>query len=288
MLKRPIPLLMATGILVLVTGGVLSAVARTGPGAIAEVASSATELESWQARQIRKTYVLNTLMRPNRLSVSVNDGTATLAGSVDTLSNRDLAGRIAMGVEGIRVVDNRLSIQAAYPPTTSGAQQARNTPANSDAVIVAAANATLQWSEHRQSLAADVASQSGAVTLTGTAKSQWARDYAGRRVAAVPGVVSVDNQLVVKEQRWARLAADMWGHTAALRRNLADRWITARVKTNLLFAGLGDRPGIAVSTQGGVVHLEGVFDSDDQHAQALELTQNIHGVRDVRSSHATP
>ena len=61
-----------------------------------------------QESQIWTTFSLSPYLRENDLKVSVNDGTATLTGTVDENVNKQLAKQIAMGVIGIKDVDTQI------------------------------------------------------------------------------------------------------------------------------------------------------------------------------------
>lgn len=69
--------------------------------------------------QIWTTYALNPYLRANDLKVSVLDGKATLSGTVDEGVEKDLAKQIALGVDGIKDVDNKIVVQADYTPRRS-------------------------------------------------------------------------------------------------------------------------------------------------------------------------
>ena len=69
-----------------------------------------------QETQIWTTYALSPYLRANDIKVSVHGGKATLTGKVEESVNKDLAKQIAMGVNGIKDVDNQIVIEANYVP----------------------------------------------------------------------------------------------------------------------------------------------------------------------------
>ena len=69
-----------------------------------------------QETQIWTTYALSPYLRANDLKVSVESGKATLTGSVEESVNKDLAKQIALGVDGIKSVDNQIVVQSDYTP----------------------------------------------------------------------------------------------------------------------------------------------------------------------------
>src|ERR1035437_5445028 len=86
-----------------------------------------------------------------------------------------------------------------------------------------------------------IQSKDGAVTLTGTVSEESHKSLAQETVASLPGVKSVDNRLEVKGER---------------RTENSDAWLTAKVKTTLLFhrnvSALTE-----VNTKDGIVTLRG-------------------------------
>jgi len=129
----------------------------------------------------------------------------------------------------------------------------------------------------------------GRVTLRGTAPSKEGRLAATELAAAVAGVSSVQNELIVAEpgsvtersappataSQQVRRAAEAGAE------NAGDAWITAKVKAALLADTEVSGRAIKVSTQDGVVHLEGEVDSHRIEARAVELAAGIEGVRRV-------
>ena len=95
------------------------------------------------------------------------------------------------------------------------------------------------------------------------------------------GVVSVDDRLVVKADA-AKDSAK--GSAKEAGRNVADGWITAKVKSTYGYSSNVDGSDIAVSTDSGIVTLSGKVDSGAERALAIELAQNVRGVKSVQSN----
>ena len=122
-------------------------------------------------------------------------------------------------------------------------------------------------------------SKDGVVTLTGTVADSSHKSMAGDTVASLPGVTSVNNQLVIKGDQPAE-------HS--------DTWITTKVKTALLFHRNVSGSGTTVYTKDGVVTLQGVADSLAQRDLTTEYAKDIDNVKSVNnemtiaSTHAAP
>jgi osmotically-inducible protein OsmY len=88
-------------------------------------------------------------------------------------------------------------------------------------------------------------------------------------VADLPGVKSVDNQLVVSGEQPAE-------HS--------DAWITMKVKTALLFHRNVSASGTTVYTKDGIVTLEGVASSMAQKELTSEYVKDVDNVKDVQNN----
>src|SRR5512147_2388867 len=71
-------------------------------------------IEARQETQIWTTYALSPYLRANDLTVSVHEGKATLTGKVAEDINKDLAKQIALNVDGIKSVDNKIEVVPDY------------------------------------------------------------------------------------------------------------------------------------------------------------------------------
>lgn len=268
--------LLATAIAAALTAGPATALAET-------LGQDITDAR--QETQIWTTYALSPYLRALDLKVEVHGGKATLTGAVDEDISKDLAREIAMGVSGITEVDNRIVVQPDYVPAKPGAERSYGETID-DASVTTAVKSKLTWSKYTDGLRTEVATQRGKVTLSGTADSTQARDLAGRLAANTRGVVAVDNQLVVKPgtpgmAESAGVSMDDAGT------EIADTWITTKVKSTFMYSSNVAGSDIEVSTAAGVVTLSGKLASGAERALAIELAGNVRGVRSVNSTNLT-
>ncbi|MDP9141629.1 MAG: BON domain-containing protein [Pseudomonadota bacterium] len=238
--------------------------------------------EARQESQIWTTYALSPHLRANDLKVSVDDGKATLTGTVDEDVSKDLAKQIAMGVSGVKSVDNQIVVQADYTAPAPASERSYG-QAIDDATTTAAVKSKLLWSQSTEGFATDVDTRDAQVTLKGTADSAAAKELAGRLAANTRGVGSVINQLVVKAPAKPGKAATAKSATQEAGKDVADSWITTKVKSTYLYSSNIDGSDIVVSTNGGVVTLSGKVDSGAERDLAVELAKNIRGVKSVQS-----
>ncbi len=109
-------------------------------------------------------------------------------------------------------------------------------------------------------------SKDGLVTLTGTVAEASHKSLAEDTVASLPGVKSVDNQLVVSGEQPAE-------HS--------DTWIGMKVKTALLFHRHVSALGTDVNVKDGVVILTGEASSLAQKELTTEYARDIDHVKAV-------
>jgi osmotically-inducible protein OsmY len=267
---------------------VLASAVALSIGGISGAASADTMsqdvTEARQETQIWTTYALNPYLRSNDLKVSVDNGKATLTGKVEESVNKDLAKQIALGVSGIKEVDNQIVVQPDYVAPAASSTRSYG-EAIDDATITATVKSKLLWSKHADGLTMNVDTNRGHVTLKGTADSKDAKALAGRLASDSRGVVSVDNQLVVAPTPTVGDSAKSAAKEAE--QDIADSWITTKVKSTLMYSSNVDGLDIEVSTSAGVVTLKGKVDSGAERALAIELANNVRGVKSVQSKGLT-
>ena len=269
--------------LTLASGIALALLASSG-AAIADTASQAIT-DARQETQIWTTYALSPYLRANDLKVAVHNGKATLTGTVEEDVNKDLAKQIAMGVDGVKTVDNQIVVKADYAPPKRTSARGYGEVID-DATITAEVKSKLMWSKHVDSSDTNVDTNMGKVTLRGAADSADAKASAGRLALNTRGVRSVDNQLVIKGAPATvtdktKSAAKEAGH------DIADGWITTKVKSTFMYSSNVDGSDIEVNTKDGVVTLSGKVDSGAERALAIEFANNVRGVKSVSSKGLT-
>ncbi len=233
-------------------------------------------LEARQESQILTTYALSPYLRAYEFNVTVCRDTATLSGSVAEDVIKDLAGQIALGVDGIKSVDNQIEVLANYSSPVRTTQRSFADMVD-DASITLVVKSKLVWSRHGRGLSAKVETTHGKVSLSGTANSEEEKDAAGMLAGNTRGVNSVDNQIVV-DADGKPPAADEEGT------DIADGWITMKVKSTFMYSSNVNGSEISVSTSAGVVTLTGKMVSGPERALAIELARNIRGVKSVDST----
>ena len=140
--------------------------------------------------------------------------------------------------------------------------------ADTDSRIEASAANTYVFKTYLKDDSIKTVSQDGVVTLTGTVAEASHKSLAQDTVAGLPGVKSVDNQLTVSGDQPAE-------HS--------DGWITAKVKTALLFHRNVSASGTTVYTKDGVVTLQGEASSLAAKELTTEYAKDIDNVKEVKN-----
>jgi osmotically-inducible protein OsmY len=140
--------------------------------------------------------------------------------------------------------------------------------ADTDSQVESSAAKSYTFKTYLKDDSIKVDSKEGIVTLTGTVADASHKSMAENTVAGLPGVKSVDNELLINGEQPAE-------HS--------DTWITAKVKTTLLFHRNVSATGTSVYTKDGVVTLQGEASSMAQKELTAEYAKDIDNVKSVNN-----
>jgi osmotically-inducible protein OsmY len=227
-------------------------------------------VEARQETQIWTTYALSPYLRAHEITVVVDNGKATLTGKVDEDVNKELAKQIALGVSGVKEVDNKIVVQTDYVPKALNQTYGQ---VIDDATVTAAVKSRLAWSKYVDGGAVHVETKAGRVTLTGEVANTEAKESVKRLAIGTRGVVSVTNQLTVNNKSTSAQSTQVF----------SDSWITTKAKSSFFYSRNVSGSDIEVNTLNGVVTLKGKVDSGAERALAVELVQNLRGVKSVNA-----
>ncbi len=243
--------------------------------------TTSNELQSVRLQsQIATSFALNPYLRANHLQVKVAQGKATLSGKVAEDTSKELAAEIALGIDGISAVDNQILVEPTYLPPTGPLSWAEKVD---DATITAAIRAKLRWHKDIDAVSTSVTTSRGQVTLTGRVDNAAGKMLAGQLALNTRGVVSVTNELQITPQQLTAGELSKMQQRAETH-NISDGWITTKVKSSFMYASNINSAGINVSTNNGVVTLTGKVGSGTERALAIEMAQNIRGVKSVTAT----
>ncbi|WP_020405433.1 BON domain-containing protein [Hahella ganghwensis] len=229
--------------------------------------------------QISTTYALSPFLRADDIQVEVINGKATITGTVNEDVNKDLAEQIALGVKGIKEVDNKIKVDVSYVASTK-AKERNFVEVVEDATVTAAVKSKLMWSKYADGLSTNVDTASGKVTLQGTASSPVAKEMAGRLAMNTRGVTEVDNQLKVTDEA-PTMKDKVVGSMDKASQQISDSWITTKVKSTFTYSNSVNSSAISVTTKNGNVTLSGQLADGAERALAIQLAESVRGVNQV-------
>ncbi|WLQ16335.1 BON domain-containing protein [Hahella aquimaris] len=247
--------------------------------------------ETRQETQIWTTFALSPYLRALDLKVSVHEGCALLSGKVDQGVSKELAKQIALGVKGIRSVEDQIVVVEDAVPSSPMEDRSYGDIID-DVTISAAVKTKLLSCRYADSIAAEVNTTAGKVTLTGTAEDKAAKKFARSVAIHTHGVISVENALVITPgkaglSKHSDEVVNIKRYTDELGHYLSDIWITAKVKVVLLYSSSVSGSKISVLTHNGVVTLNGDLGGGAEKALAIEVAKNVYGVKRVNAKGLT-
>ncbi|MGH8251432.1 MAG: BON domain-containing protein [Steroidobacteraceae bacterium] len=139
--------------------------------------------------KVKTALVRDATTEAGEINVEVNKGVVQLNGFVDTAKERERATAVARAVDGVKAVENNLSIKQGR--TTAG-------QLIDDATVTARVKAALIDSPDTKAASIKVETRAGIVQLSGVVDSEAARSAATKVAAGVKGVKSVQNNLGVR------------------------------------------------------------------------------------------
>lgn len=153
--------------------------------------------------------------------------------------------------------------------------------ARTDVGITTKVKAQMAVDETVRAYPLEVATQDGVVTITGNIDSEAAKERALTIARQTKGVVAVKDMISVKIAS-ASGDAPAPGRTVGV--TIDDAGTTLRVKGRLLEDPVVKGLQIDVDTRDGVVFLTGIVGSEREKAQAVKLTRETEGVKDVQAN----
>ncbi|MCQ8849133.1 BON domain-containing protein [Alteromonas stellipolaris] len=158
-----------------------------------------------------------------------------------------------------------------------------------DAWIDGKAEATLLFNGNLDSFDINTDVNNGNVVLTGKVDHSVDKKLAEELVSNIDGVVSVDNQLsIVEEKDMDKMASDMSDDAESeydeQTGTLTDAKIATVIKTRLLMDSDISGFDIDVDVQAGNVTLTGNVDSDAERQLAVEIAKNASDVKNVEDN----
>jgi len=185
-----------------------------------------------------------------RIGVEVKDGVVTLAGQVDSYSEKWNAERAAQRVAGVKAMTTELKVHL------TGLSK------RTDADVAEAVENVLEWTSSLPAGAIKVMVEGGWVTLSGDVDWQYQRQAATDSVRYLMGVTGVSDQISIKPSVTA---------TA----------VKSDIEAALKRTSIADAKKISVAVNGSDVTLSGTVHSWDERDTATNSAWGTPGVRNV-------
>ncbi|OGV69458.1 MAG: transport-associated protein [Lentisphaerae bacterium RIFOXYA12_FULL_48_11] len=211
----------------------------------------------------KKTYVYETLLRDNAVSVEAKDGVVTLTGTVPEESFKSLAQETAMGLPGVTRVDNQLATKAE-----AAAEKA-------DTWIGRKVKLALLFHRNVNAVKTVVEVKDGVVTLKGEASSTAQKELTTEYAKDIDNVKEVKNEMTVATtpEKPERTEGE----------KMDDASVTSQVKTALLTHRSTSYMKTKVETRQGEVTLTGIAKNAAEKSLVTKLVTDIHGVASVKN-----
>jgi osmotically-inducible protein OsmY len=162
--------------------------------------SKAAFKDGWIESKLSTAINLNKYLSPYDIYISVDNNMATLDGVVYSDIDKELAGNISLGVEGIDTVTNNLKVvQKPTATANNGASKGRSFAQYvDDATTTATIKTELLASKNIKGLEIDVDTLNNQVTLSGMVDTPAQKELAQAIAAKHDDVKGVVNNLQVK------------------------------------------------------------------------------------------
>jgi hyperosmotically inducible protein len=179
----------------------LALTALAGSQAVAGGSFEGVTRDAWLSGKVETVFALNSHLNPFSIHTDVENGAVHLTGAVPTDIDRDLAGELAKGVEGVASVDNDLVVdatarQGAERDASSGRKRNFGSWVD-DATTTAAVKTRLIGNGSTKGLQIDVDTRDDVVTLSGRVSTEEEKALAGEIARNSSDVADVHNDLVV-------------------------------------------------------------------------------------------
>jgi osmotically-inducible protein OsmY len=260
--------------------------AASNPPATAESQQAQNNTPDWwTTTKIQAQYFADDVVKGGGIDVTTNDGVVTLSGTVQSEAAKERAVALARKVDGVSRVDDKLQVRAQT--TDTAARNADGTPVATSGTRENGVNPGWITTKIQAQYYADPGLKpwnidvttvgDGSVTLSGEIDNEADKAKAVSIARNTEGVTAVDDRLRVKTAT-AEPAADS-GVPEGMQ---PDAWVTAKIQSKYFMDPDVKGSDINVTTNSGVVTLEGTARTDAEKRQAVAIARSTDGVKDVQ------
>lgn len=156
--------------------------------------------DAWLITKVKSTLLFHRNVSAFGTKVMAANGTVTLRGEASSEAQKDLTTEYAKDVEGVKDVNNEMTVAAAAMvsgQTTTGQKMDAAIETIDDASITAMVKTTLLYHHSTSAIKTTVETTHGVVTLKGKAKNAAEKALAAKLASDVHGVKSVVNSMTI-------------------------------------------------------------------------------------------
>lgn len=162
--------------------------------------------DAWLDGKLEFAYTVNRHLNPFRINTKVVDGVVTLSGDVESQIDKDLAEEVALGIDGISEVNNKLAVQGRNNAVKHTAAADKEDDKHEgrdfsqwfdDTTTTATVKSQLLANSNTEGLSINVDTANDVVTLSGIVKTSEEKDLAEKIAENSDGVHEVNNRLEV-------------------------------------------------------------------------------------------
>jgi len=147
--------------------------------------------DAWIRDKVKGALLFHRSVSADKTGVAVQDGIVTLQGDALSGAQRDLTAEYAKDVEGVKGVNNEMTVTGSANKTRTVGQTI------DDASITAQVKMTLLYHRSTSALNTKVETKRGVVTLYGQAGNAAEKDLAAKFAGDVNGVKGVKNRMTI-------------------------------------------------------------------------------------------
>ncbi len=237
--------------------------------------------------RIETMYLMNGDLNPFKINTSTTDGIVTLTGVVRDQVDKDLAGRLAKTVKGVKEVQNELTVQRNVAEVKEHADWRQEVD---DAAMNARIRRQLAYNAGTKTAMLDIDVNGSTVLVSGEVDSAQKKKDIERVIDETSGVSRVESTIVVVEKKDADTkVVDRDDNKVAQTAeeavdDLSDEWIEKMVESRIMWnENLGINQ-IDVEVDSGVCTLTGALPSESQKKLAASIASTTDGVKSVVNS----
>ncbi|WPC75946.1 BON domain-containing protein [Vibrio porteresiae] len=151
-------------------------------------------MDAWIDGKAETVLLLNTNLNSFDINTDVDQGVVTLTGKVDNDVDKDLAGELVKGLDGVKKVNNELTVIDQQGDKSNGTVDQLN-----DAKITTIVKTRLLMDSNVSGTNIEVSTENGVVTLKGQLDNDAQQDLAVNIAQNTTDVTKVVNEITVTQ-----------------------------------------------------------------------------------------